>query len=160
MAARRVEDARSLDPGTIRAKILIGPVTLYRVSQQGSKAPIGIWWFSEQVAQRCRDEAGADGAKQLDWLRNVLAVCFNWSTFDRVERFSLHGGERIPTVLGKGLSMPHYKADPFIDRNTGERVISLPKDYWQKKGNTLLGGELQIVLPWLPVNRVSTTTHL
>lgn len=121
MGARRVEEARSLDPATVRAKVLRGPATLYRVSQQGSRAPIGIWWFTEQVAQRCRTEAGADGAKQLEWLRNVLAVCFNWSTFDRIERFSLHGGERIPTVLG---------------------------------------GELQIVPPWIPVNRVSTSQHL
>jgi hypothetical protein len=112
------------------------------------------------VAQRCRDEVGHDGTKQLDWLRNVLAVCFNWSTFDRLERFPLHGGERIPVVLGRGLPMPHYKADPHIDRKTGTSVISLPKDYWQKKGQMLLGGDLQIVLPWIPVKRVSTTTRL
>jgi hypothetical protein len=160
MAARRVEEARSLEPGTMRAKILSGPTTLYRVSQKGSKGPVGIWWFSEKVAGRCRTEAGSDGAKQLEWLRNVLAVCFNWSTFDRLERFSLHGGERIPAVLGKGLPMPHYKADPYFDRKTGQRVVSLPKDYWQQKGNMLLGGELQIVLPWIPVGRVSTTQQL
>jgi hypothetical protein len=160
LAARRVEEAKSLVPGTIRAKLLTGRVTLYRVSQQKSRAPIGIWWFTDKVAERCRAEAGADGAKQLEWLRNVLAVCFNWSTFDRIERIALREGEKIPAILGRGLPMPHYKADPFIDRKTGQRVVSIPDDYWQKKGQMLLGGELQIVLPWIPVHRVSTTSHL
>jgi len=88
MGARRVEEARSLAPGTMRAKVLTGPTKLYRVSQSGSKGPIGIWWFGEQVAQRCRKEAGGVASQQLEWLRNVLAVCFNWSTFDRVEHTS------------------------------------------------------------------------
>ena len=56
--------------------------------------------------------------------------------------------------------MPHYKVDARIDRNTGERVVTLPKDYWQKKGDNLIGGELQTVLPWIPVNRVSMTHRL
>jgi hypothetical protein len=155
MGARKVEEAKSLEPGSVRATVLRGPANLYRVSQQNSKAP-GIWWFSEQVARRCRAEVGTDGAKQLEWLRNVLAVCFNWSTFDRLERFSLHAGERIPTVLGKGLPMPHYKLEQF-DRHLIERP---PKDYWQRKGQVLLGGELQTVLPWIPVNRVSTAAYL
>jgi hypothetical protein len=53
--------------------------------------------------------------------------------------------------------MPHYKADPYIDRKTGERLIALPADYWKKKGEMLLGGESQIVLPWVPVRRVAAT---
>jgi hypothetical protein len=160
MGARRVEEARSLAPGTMRAKVLTGPTKLYRVSQSGSKGPIGIWWFGEQVAQRCRKEAGGVASQQLEWLRNVLAVCFNWSTFDRVERFSLHSGERIPAVLGKGLPMPHYKVSPYTDRKTGEQVVDLPVDYWQNKGKMLIGGELQIVLPWIPVHRVSNSGPL
>lgn len=160
LAAVRIEDARALDPASVRAKLVDGPVTLYRVSQSGSTAPPGIWWFSEKVAQRCRDEAGPDPQKRLDWLRNVLAVCFNWSRFDRIERCAIHSGEKIPAVIGRGLAMPHYKADPYIDRKTGQHLIDLPPDYWQKKGQLLLGGELQIVLPWIPVHRVSVTASL
>ena len=89
LGARRIEEARSLETATIRAKVLTGPITLYRVSQRGSKAPIGIWWFTEKVAQRCSAEVGGDGAKQLEWLRNVLAVCFNWSDFNQIERFTV-----------------------------------------------------------------------
>ncbi|MGO9893950.1 MAG: hypothetical protein ACLPX8_07030 [Bryobacteraceae bacterium] len=157
LGATRIENARSLDPATIRAKLLTGPLTLYRVSQSGPASPPGIWWFTEKVAQRCRDEAGPDPQKRLDWLRSVLAVCFNWSRFDRIERLALHSGESIPAVLGRGLPMPHYKADPYIDRKTGERLIALPADYWKKKGEMLLGGESQIVLPWVPVRRVAAT---
>lgn len=160
LAAKRIEDARSLDPVTIRAKQLTGALTLYRISQSGTAAPPGIWWFTEKVAQRCRDEAGPDPQKRLDWLRDVLAVCFNWSRFDRIERLALHSGESIPAVLGRGLPMPHYKADPYIDRKTGEHLIKLPVDYWMKKGAMLLGGELQVVLPWVPVRRVAVSRFL
>jgi len=160
LGAARIENARSLDPATIRAKLLDGPLTLYRIAQSGSAGPPGIWWFTEKVAQRCRDEAGPDPQKRLDWLRNVLAVCFNWSRFDRIERLPLHPGETIPAVVGRGLPMPHYKADPYIDRKSGQHLIDLPVDYWKKKGEILLGGELQIVLPWVAVRRVAATASI
>jgi hypothetical protein len=157
LGATQIENARSLDPATIRTELLTGPLTLYRISESGSLAPPGIWWFTEEVARRCREEAGPDPQKRLDWLRSVLAVCFNWSSFDRIERLPLYSRESIPAVLGRGLPMPHYKADPYIDRKSGERRIDLPEDYWKKKGEMLLGGELQIVLPWVPVRRVAAT---
>jgi hypothetical protein len=161
LAAMRIEDARSLDPRTTRAKLISGPLTLYRISQSGAVTPPGIWWFTEKVAQRCRDEAGPDPQKRLDWLREVLAVCFNWSRFDRIERLALHSGEIIPAVLGRGVPMPHYKYDPYTDRKTGERLIKeFPPDYWKKKGEVLIGGELQVVLPWVPVRRVAASKTL
>jgi hypothetical protein len=157
LAAREIKEARSLAPETVRAKLLIGPVALYRVNASGATAPpYGIWWFTEKVAQRCRDEAGPDSKKRLEWLRQVLAVCFNWSSFDRIQRIQFHACESIPVVMGRGVAMPHYKVVPHIDRKTGERVVPdpLPPDYWKKKGEMLLGGELQIVLPWIPVLRI------
>lgn len=160
MGARRVEEAKSLEPGSIRVKVLTGATTLYRVTQKGTQTPPGIWWFSSKLAAECRKEAGSDPARQLEWLRNVLAVCFNWSKFDQVQRFALHGGERIPVVIGTGLPMPYYKADPYVDRKTGQTMISLPADYWKRMGQKLLGGELQIVLPWIPVSRVTFADRL
>jgi len=160
LAARRIEDANSLDAGSIRVKALSGRLTLYRVAQRGVATAPGIWWFTDKVARRCRDEAGPDLQKRLAWLRNVLAVCFNWSSFDRIERLALHEGESIPAVLGRGLPMPHYKADPYNDRKTGERVVTLPLDYWKRKGEMLMGGELQVVLPWVPAGRVAVTDGL
>jgi len=159
LAATKIKDARSLAPETVRAKLLTGPLTLYRVTA-GVAPPPGIWWFSEKVAQRCRDEAGPDGKKRLEWLRQVLAVCFNWSSFDRIQRLQLYAAESIPAVIGRGLPMPHYKVVPRIDKKSGERVVELPADYWKKKGETLLGGELQIVLPWIPVSRIVETASL
>ncbi len=160
LAAGKIEDAKSLEPNTIRAKVLNGPVTLYRVAQSGAATPPGIWWFTEKVAHRCRDEAGPDPQKRLDWLRSGLAVCYNWSRFDAIQRLQLHAGEEIPTVIGRGIPMPYYNVAPFIDRKTGQRVVNLPEDYWRKKGETLLGGELQIVLPWVPVHRIRTIPSL
>ena len=160
LAATKITEAASLDPSTVRTKLIEGSTTLFRISQSGSKSPPGIWWFSDKVAQRCRDEAGPDPQKRLEWLRNVLAVCFNWSRFDRIERCALHAGESIPAVIGRGLPMPYYKVDPYIDRQTGERKVDLPLDYWQKMGQTLFGGELQTVLPWIPVQRIKFTASL
>ena len=161
MAASRIRDAHSLEPDTVRAKLLSGETTLYRVADSKSpKGQPGIWWFSEKVAQHCRDEAGPDPQKRLEWLRNLLAVCFNWSRFDRIERLSLHAGEEIPSVIGIGLGMPHDRPDPYIDRKTGQRVVTLPADYWKNLGQHLLGGELQTVLPWIPVLRVNVTPSL
>jgi hypothetical protein len=161
LAATRIREAKSLEPDTVRAKPLFGPTLIYRVADSGSpKGQPGIWWFSEKVAQHCRDEAGPDPQKRLEWLRNVLAVCFNWSQFDRIERLALRAGEVIPSVIGIGLGMPHDKVEPYTDRKTGQKVVSLPDDYWKNKGKSLLGGELQTVLPWIPVLRVSVTPSL
>ena len=161
LAACKIEDARSLDRDTVLTKLLTGPVTLYRISERGTTARPGIWWFTEKVADRCREEAGPDPQKRLDWLRQVLAVCFNWSRFDQVEQLVLRSGETIPAVVGRGLAMPHYKFEPYIDRETGRRVMDkLPPDYWKKKGEWLLGGELQVVLPWIPVLRVTISSSI
>lgn len=159
--AEKIRSARSLDPGTMRVKVLTGPFTLYRVADSTSKDPYSIWWFTEKVADRCRQEAGARPQARLEWLRNVLAVCYNWSRFDFIQRLAIHSGERLPAVLGKGLPMPYYKLTPFFDSKSGLQVVQEPPpDYWQKKGQMLFGGELQIVLPWIPVRRIATTPSL
>lgn len=161
LGARYILDAASLKPDTIRAKLLLGPQMLYRVSGNATdQKNHGIWWFTEQVAQRCRDEAGPDSQARLQWLRDVLAVCFNWNSFDHIVRFTLHAGEEIPAVLGRGLPMPHYKLDPYIDPKTGVRVVLIPGDYYTNKGKDLLGGELQVILPWVPVQRVQPANTL
>jgi len=161
LGASKIDGARSLQPDSIQCKVLDWSMTLYRVAEAGSITPPGIWWFTDQVAKRCRDAAGSEAKKQLEWLRNVLAVCYDWSTFDRIERFTLHANESIPAVLGTGLPMPYYKRDPKVDRETGERVVpEAPPDYWKKQGLWLMGGEQQVVLPWIPVMRIATTDSL
>jgi len=148
LGAKVVHDANSLIPSTIHAGVIAGPVNIYRVSQRGDDRP-GIWWFGETVALRCRQEAGSTGADQLEWLRNLLAVCFNWSTFDQFQRIQIPTGLQVPAVFGKGAPMPYYMGKPYQDK-IGRRVSDWPKDYWQQKGRMLLGGESQIVLPWVP----------
>jgi hypothetical protein len=152
LAVAELRKANSLEAATVRAKLLSGHTTIYRVADSTrTGTPPGIWWFSEKVAQRCRDEAGPDPQKRLEWLRNVLAVCFNWSRFDRIERLTMHAGEEIPSIVGKGLEMPYYKL--------GNREAA-PADYWKNLGHSLMGGELQTVLPWIPVLRVKVTPSL
>lgn len=159
--AGRIRSARSLDPSTIRIQVLKGPSTLYRVADSKSEDPYGIWWFTERVASRCRHEAGPNPKARADWLRNALAVCYNWSSLDLIHRLDLYPGETLPAVEGVGLPMPHYKLKVFFHKETGQRVIEeLPPDYWQKKGRMLFGGELQIVLPWIPIQRIATIPSL
>ncbi len=154
LAAQAVVQANSLEPGSVRAKLLEGREMFYRVAAKGSKTPPGIWWFSERVAARCREEAPKQGMSAFDWLREMLAVCFNWSSFDQLERFELRAGERLPAVLGIGKPMPHYK----VDARRG--TVTLPADYWKRQGQILIGGERQIVLPWVPVGRVQKISSL
>ena len=156
-AASKIKGAKSLQPGSIKCKVLDWRMTLYRVAEAGSVTPPGVWWFTDQVANRCREAAGTEPKKQLDWLRNVLAVCYDWSKFNRIERFTLHSGESIPAVLGVGLPMPYYSRIPREDPVTGKKEYD---DYWQKKGVWLMGGEQQVVLPWIPVGRIATTQSL
>lgn len=154
LAAQAIVQANSLEPGSVRAKLLEGHETFYRVASKGSKAPTGVWWFSERVAARCRQEAPKAGLTPLDWLREMLAVCFNWSSFDQLESFELQKHERLPAILGIGKPMPHYKVD------TRRGTVTLPPDYWKRQGQILLGGERQIVLPWVPAGRVKKISSL
>jgi hypothetical protein len=160
LGSSQIMEAHSLAPGTIRAGLLTGPLMLYRISQTGVTTPPGIWWFGENVAQRCRNEAGTDPQKRLDWLRQVLAVSYNWSSFNKIERLQLHSEETIPAVFGRGLPMGHYNVKPYIDRDTGQRMIDVPPDYWKRKDEILRGGELQTVLPWIPVLRIAVVPFL
>ena len=115
LAVRKLEDAKVLNWPASAPKF--SPVRrLSSASRRKDQSPAGIWWFTEKVAQRCRDEAGMDGTKQLDWLRNVLAVCYNWSNFDLLQRLALHSGERIPAILGIGLPMPYHKVTTSTER--------------------------------------------
>ena len=160
LAATKVRSYNSLKPSSIRATVLPGRQTLYRVTSKpgpGEKAWPGIWWFNETVAERCRAEAGSNVGNRLQWLRNVLAVCYNFpNTFDHIQLLKLNERERLPAVLGEGLPMPHYQL--IENPNTGS-IQEPPKDYWQKKGETLLGGEEQIVLPWIPEARIDNKTQ-
>ncbi len=155
--AREIARTRSLEPSTVRVKLLTGAQTLYRVGDSTRPSSTSIWWFTERVAGRCRMEAGAQPEDRLNWLRNVLAVCYNWSKFDRLEQLQLRAGEELPAILGRGLPMPYHLVQPYIDRKTGETMVSIPDEYWKRKGQMLFGGELQTVLPWIPTGRVRAT---
>ena len=152
LGAREIEKSKGLEPHTIRTKILAGPQILYRCVNKGA-THTGIWWFSEKVAARCRKEADAKGQSRTEWLRNALAVCYNWNDMDGMQRISLHVGEEIPAVLGVGAAKPF---NLLSISNKGK--VEIPKDYWENLRKTLLGGESQIVLPWIPESRVMPTS--
>ncbi len=154
LGACEIEKSRGLEPNSIRTKVLIGPQVLYRSVNSGTK-DTGIWWFSEKVAKRCEEEAAKSGQSKAEWLRNALAVCYNWNTMDGMQRIRLHAGEQLPAVIGIGLPMPFN----VLKIHRG-RIETPPDDYWKNIRKTLLGGELQIVLPWIPVRRVSPTPIL
>ena len=149
-----IEDSKGLQPDTIRTKVLTGPQVLYR-SVSKSAPRKGIWWFSEKVVARCRKEAALKGQSNSEWLRDALAICFNWSPMDGMQRFHLHTGEEIPAVLGVGSPMPCNSLK--VDK---DGKVKIPLDYWENQKKMLLGGEQQIVLPWIPISRVMPTSLL
>lgn len=160
-AANAILAAKGLEPSSIRTDVLKGPETLFRVGDQSrSMSAYGVWWFKQKVANKCRTAvppgSGPNPAAQLDWLRNVLAVCYNWSDFNQFFRVSIRSDEELPIVMGKGTPQPYYS--PPSTRSG--YPVSLPPDYWKKKGVELFGNEIQIVLPWVPQGRITKTASL
>ncbi len=161
LAARYIRDENSMEPATMKVKNLQGPLKLFRGESSSGKSSLRSWWFSETVVTHCRKEAGSNPKDQLNWLRNALAVCFNWSNFDKLVFIYLKRGETIPAVTGRALAMPYYRIEPYIDRKTGEHLIkAYPKDYWEKLGHIFSGGERQTLLPWVPTRRAKRIDSL
>jgi hypothetical protein len=162
LAADALRDAASLQLASARVFVLQGPATLYRLWDSASPgARAGVWWFDEDTLHRARVEAAVVKAPLLAWLRQALAVCYNFSRLDRALVLNLHAQDALPAVQAAGLAMPHYQFKPYIRPDTGERVIDeLPLDYWQQKGKMLFGGAIQTILPWIPKTKMRDAAHL
>ncbi|HUQ95670.1 MAG TPA: hypothetical protein VM120_28590 [Bryobacteraceae bacterium] len=70
-----LQKGESLRERRAKAQTVEGPVTLYR-SWNGAypKSKFGFWWFSEGLMREAQAQAAPLPAKQMEWLRDRLAV--------------------------------------------------------------------------------------
>ena len=144
IAVRTLEQAGGLEPASTTAKLLAGPITLYRFWESRSAAyRTGVWWFeSALIDQAKRDAKGVDA--RAVWLREKLAVCVDWSAMDRIDRLDLAPGVELPAVQGLGKPQRMYSMNAI----PSGRVQGA--DYWPNLGKQLPGGLRQTVLPFIP----------
>ena len=144
IAVRTLEQSGGLEPASTTAKILTGPLTLYRFWESRSSAyRTGVWWFeSALIEQAKRGAKGVDA--RIEWLREKLAVSMDWSAMDRIDRLDLTPGVELPAVQGLGRPQRMYSANAI----PSGRVQG--KDYWPNLGTQLPGGLRQTVLPFIP----------
>ena len=145
IAVAEVAKSGGLEESTSCAKLISGPVTLYRFWDFGApERRVGVWWFHRNVIDACKQHAGKPAADRLSWLREHLAVCFDWSQMDRIDTLSLTAAGELPAIEGTGAPMRVYSAAAL----PSGKVAS--PDYWANLGRYFPGGLKQIVLPFIP----------
>lgn len=134
-----------IEPAGSSAKLLKGPLTLYRFGESRSpERREGVWWFEKQVVDMAKREAGKDADARSQWLRERLAVCMDWSAMDRIDWIELGAIDLLPAVQGIGRPQRMYSAAAI----PSGRAQS--KDYWPNLGKSFPGGLKQTVLPFIP----------
>jgi hypothetical protein len=148
IAVQEVAKSGGLEESTSCAKLITGPVTLYRFWDSSAAARrVGVWWFHRSVIDACKLHAGRSADDRQAWLREHLAVCFDWSKMDRLDTLELSAASDLPAIEGTGAPMRAYSAAAL----PSGRATS--KDYWANLGKYFPGGLKQIVLPFIPTVR-------
>lgn len=129
---------------------------LYRLWNSKVKGnELKYFWFTEDILRESHRQAGNNKNDRIEWLRQQMAVPYNWSLCDRMARLRLGPGDEILAVEAEGLPMRGVTIRP------GDREIRLPRDpthYWKnfdKYAKPLPGGAPQLFLFLVPPSHVS-----
>jgi hypothetical protein len=127
---------------------ITGPSPIYRLcNSQVTGSEFRFFWFTEDLLMRSMHEGGTSKKMRLQWLREHLAVSYNWSRCDRLARMRLKKTDALLAVKADGLPMRGVEIRPT------DRSVRLPGDYFtnHKKYSTILpGGDPQLFLYLLP----------
>jgi len=107
---QKVESKESLRERRAKAIVLEGPDILYRLWSTKQGNLIRPWWFSKELLALA--EAGRDRKQTIAWLRDRLAVSFDFGECDRMAQLNLGFRSAIPAIAAWGLPMPKYGAKP------------------------------------------------
>lgn len=153
---------------TLRAEIIRGPLTLYRVKQSRRAGPepndlrrgtadIGDWWFGQDVLLKCVEHCRAFENKRKQnsllsdmspdrclrvQLRRRLAICIDWNAIGAIRQLTLDPSESMPVITGVGLPMAVYSSNADSRKFKNK---SLPASRHE-----LPGGDRQIWVPFTP----------
>jgi len=126
---------------------------LYRLWNSKMKnSELRFFWFTEDLLRESQRQAGGKKSDRLEWLRQQMAVAYNWSLCDRIAIMRLGPGDEILAVEAEGLPMRGVTIRP------GDREVRLPADYWKnfaKYAKPLPGGAPQLFLFLVPPSHVS-----
>ena len=138
-----------------KAIVLDGPVSLYRMWDSSSDNRTRHWWFSENLFNLASSQSAAANQSTRDWLRDRLAVSFNFGSCDRISTLRFGAGTAVPAVEAWGLPMPQYSR---ITRNAdGASSGEAGRDYWDKYDAIFQGEKTQYFLPFVPPDRIQDT---
>jgi hypothetical protein len=143
----------SLFIGTIRSKMAIDEGSakfamlrtcdLYRVANSGDPgSPSRMWWFTQDIWDQCQREAGPSDTKRVVWLHDHLAVCYDWSTCDRIVRLNTDLG--LPVIQALGLPKTRFDSPRMINP-TLPGIVHKATIH-----GGLKGGLMQTILPFIP----------
>jgi hypothetical protein len=119
-----------------RAKALVieGPMTLYRIWDSKMDNRTRHWWFSEHLFNLTAAQSAIAKQSVRDWLRDRLALSFNFGACDRISKLTLAGRAALSAIEAWGLPMPQYS--PITRDASGKTTGTADKDYWDKRGST------------------------
>jgi hypothetical protein len=124
----------SLREQRAKAVVLEGPTTLYRLWDSKEKNQMRNWWFSQHLWNLAVTHSSAAKQSLRDWLRDRLAISFDFGRCDRVSKLVLGQGIALPAIEAWGLPMPQHGST-----NTGPMFQ---------------GHKTQYFLPFVPPERV------
>src|SRR5450759_4256080 len=156
------------DDNTLRADVIRGPISLFRVMHSRNKGPespdlrrgtayMGDWWFGQDLLDDCIRYCRALEQERLrnplltdmtpdrclrTQLRRRLAIRIDWNAIEALRKLVLAPNEAIPVITGVGLPMRIHSIDAdwreFPDKSLPVARQQLP------------GGDRQIWTPWTP----------
>ncbi len=135
---------RVIDPNSLRFAMLADG-SYYRAANASDPTSLsGMWWFDQSTWERCGREAGSSDRARIDWLHEKLAVCYDWSTCDRIVRIETSALHPIPALLALGTAVTRVSSP-------GMYGATLPGIGHQSTiHGGLNGGVMQIILPFVP----------
>ena len=86
LAIMDVSDLGALRERRAKAIVLEGPANLYRMWDSSSDNLTRHWWFSENLFNLASSQSAAVNQSTRDWLRDRLAVSFNFGNCNRISK--------------------------------------------------------------------------
>jgi hypothetical protein len=129
-----IETQNSLRERRAKAAVLEGSTTVYRIWDSRKNNRTGHWWFSDHLLNVASRESKAANQSTQDWLRNRLAISYDFSQCDRISKLILGPSAAVPCVEAWGLPMAH------------QSTVNV--------GPTFQGEKTQYFLPFIPPDRI------
>ena len=111
---RTMESQMAVNQGSAQFAVLRNTYVYRAANAANARTLEGMWWFTEDIWNRCLSEGGSSDADRLAWLHSNLAVCYDWSKCDRIVR--LFTGDGLPAVQATGQPKTRFASPGMISQ--------------------------------------------